>query len=237
MAGRGACARSRPTCTRRRSRRVSVSIRSPSSRGWRMPTDHGRAAGLRAAEIQIAAGVDGEIARAARARARPDRSASPLATAPRSSTSGRRAVIVRRDRIEAHVAVARAPRRAGAGSTHRAGAIVAVETARFHVVADRRIERAAGLLGHRDRETARPRTGCRSPAPARRRCAVSCISSLPASKRVQRASTSRNHVERALDPRPRRHRCSSATTWIVTTVPIATDGADHFALLSASTTA
>ena len=143
--------------------------------------------------------------------------------------------------IEVHVAIAdRARPSSSARSDDASGAIVAVEAARLHLVADGRIERAAALLGDRQRELDRfvqHRAHRHRDAGLRGQLHQLALRIEPAAARLDLAEP----VERALDrrvslhgplstdprPRPRWSRSS----------PSDRDGCVHFALERASTTA
>ncbi len=131
----------------------------------------------------MAKSVNGSSSRAAVSTAR------PFATAPRSSVRGRRSVMVLPIRIELHVAVADVSSQSHRAADDLPGAMFAVEAARLHRVADGRVERAAALLRHHQREPHRfveDRARRHRHADLRRELHQLA----PASNRVQRASIS-----------------------------------------------
>ncbi len=116
-----------------------------------MPTDHGSPRGFdppryRSPPASMAKSRNGSSSRAAVSTAR------PFATAPRSSVKGRRSVMVLSIRIEQDIAVADIVIGRACALHDRSGAMFPVEAARLHPMADGRIERAAGLLRHHQRE-------------------------------------------------------------------------------------
>ncbi len=154
-------ARSRPTCTPPDSETVHDGDQTlPAGADARMPTVHGLPVGFVPPETgrrprTTAKSRNGASSRAARSMAR------PFATAPRSSTNGRRSVMVRRGLVQQDVTVARGRHRlvqrhggvrprgphAPSRTAHApSGAVLAIEAAAHHRRAHGRVERAAAGL-------------------------------------------------------------------------------------------
>ena len=110
-------------------------------------------------------------------------------------------MIVFAARIEMHIAVADGPSGAAARALHDAAPvpIVAVESARFHVAADRRIERAAGLFRHGERELHGGEEQLAGAIGDAGPCRVSCRSSLSRIESIAQAFDLAEPLERALD--------------------------------------